>query len=391
MVTTAGSHLRHFLGTQRSLRWVLAKKHSLQVDCKSAWMPRQLAHLRQCPGGVNMAWVRVHWSESWLEINFGEWRTPCSVLTTRDSSHGLWSSRKEWSQLIINQQGLRVATAQMSCQILWEEVRGPLLVQEHCQQMAGHVDGSVMRRKQQQLPCGSDPSWKVPDDTSTVVLCNWCKERSKSKSAHSETLSHSSGCFVSIQNVKHTEDILPKHTRISSLAKYVCNCWSSKAHLCCSSNFWWSSNSNSQFSARFGINHVGPYILHDVSRFVCESVDRMLPNWITHTKIYPNVARLPQVLSVVSHISWDALITCATASEFPSKSMMQVPKTSTSAFAHCPNGMSPQIQRLFELVGSKIDCKNNVTKVQWYFQASHKWVVPIIPSIYPTPCPTSLA
>ena len=93
--------------------------------------------------------------------------------------------------------------------------------------------------------------------------------------------------------------------------------------------------------------------------FGCKSAvlqvnDGMLPNWTTsasitsipvpHQYIYLNVARMLWVLSVVSHISWDALITCETASEFPSKSMMQVPKTSTSAFAHCPNPLVGWVQ-----------------------------------------------
>lgn len=65
---------------------------------------------------------------------------------------------------------------------------------------------------------------------------------------------------------------------------------------------------------------------------------------VPHQYIYLNVARMLWVLSVVSHISWDALITCETASEFPSKSMMQVPKTSTSAFAHCPNPLVGWVQ-----------------------------------------------
>ena len=148
----------------------------------------------------------------------------------------------------------------MSCQILWEEVRGPLLVQEHCQQMAGHVDGSVMRRKQQQLPCRSDPSW----------------------------------------------------------AGSVCNCWSSKAHLCCPSNFWWSPNSNPRFSDwKFCINHVQVYLTWC---FPCGSVANQLFSKlmmgcyqielhqlsitsipVPHQYIYLNVARMLWVLSVVSH------------------------------------------------------------------------------------------
>ena len=85
-------------------------------------------------------WVRVHWmNPDWKSILKNEGPLPSWLLEipVMDYDH---PGKKP-----TNNQPTGVE-------------RGPLLVQEHCQQMAGHVDGSVMRRKQQQLPCRSDPS-----------------------------------------------------------------------------------------------------------------------------------------------------------------------------------------------------------------------------------------